>query len=414
MKAILKIAICFLILFAACKKSTDEQYILKFYGDAYEDIGYSVSILSDGYVMAGEVTDITRQDVVGITSSNKNMGIIKTGWDGNVVWKVSAAGKSGKRWNDWGSKIYQNTDGSLICVGTSTTDSTAAGFTTDIFVVKVKADGTIEWQKSYGGKGNQTGIDIVNMMNGNYMILGSTDLPATTTTGNISGNTDIILLKMKENGDSVESFVYGYPGNDLGKVLNWNTDGSFLVYGTTDMSDPGQEKNNLLLLKINLAGFVTQAKIIGGTEDEYAGDMEVLSDGYLLTYSVLYNDGSQGIKVTKLNTNIYSTPVLLPKKLSIKNPASPSDTSASVYALSRYKTDSFLLAGQSGKGSSSKMLIFEMDATGNLVAGHQMIKGSTGAQAVYDVASGADDYIIAVGKNSYDVNSMITLLKFKF
>jgi hypothetical protein len=412
MKTVLKIAILLLVLLASCKKSNDEQYTLKFYGDAYEDIGYSISILADGYVIAGEVTEITRQTGIGIVSSNKNMGIIKTGWDGNVIWKTSA----GKKWNDWGSKIYKNTDGSLICVGTATDSTTAAGLNTDIFVVKVSSTGTIEWQKTYGGTGNQTGIDIVNTLNGNYMILGSTDVArqaASDSIGNIAGNTDIILLKIKENGDSVESFVRGYPGNDLGKVITWNTDGSFIIYGTTDKFDPVQDNNNLLIMKINSAGYVTQTKIIGTNLDENASDMEVLKNGYLLTYNVLLNDGSQEIHVMKLSTNIYAPNVIDDKKISITNPV---DNSASVYAISRYKnnTASFILAGQTGKGSTAKMLILEMDSIGNPVAGHQMIKGSTGLQVAYDVTSGNDEYIIAVGKNSYDVNSMITFLKFKF
>jgi hypothetical protein len=411
MKLILRLIVLLLIPFVSCEKTDDDKYTLKFYGDAYEDIGYSVSILNDGYVIAGQVTDIKRQAGFGIVSSDKNMGIIKTGWDGNVLWKLSAGGK----WNDWGSKIYQNSDGSLICVGTSTDSTAADGLTTDIFVVKVTASGTIEWEKNFGGAGNQTGTDIVNTRNGYYMILGSTDVerqPLTASTGNVSGNTDILLLKIKENGDFVESVAYGYPGNDAGKVINWNTDGTFLVYGTTDRSDPGQGSNNLLLLKISSAGSVTQSKIIGTTADEYAGDMEVLSDGYLLIYNVLLNDGSQVIHSIKLNNNIYTAPVF-DNKLSVINPLT-NDNSACVYSIAKYKSDSFILAGQSGKGSSCKMMIIEMDAGGNPIAGHQMFKGSTGIQVAYDVTAGDDGYIIAVGKNSYDVNSMITLLKFKF
>jgi hypothetical protein len=249
------------------------------------------------------------------------------------------------------------------------------------------------------------------------MILGSTDaerLPLTDSTGNIAGNTDILLLKIKENGDFVETYATGYPGNDIGKVIKPDIGGGYIVYGTTDRSDPGQDNNNLLLIKINSSGYVTQTKIVGGTEDEYAGDMEVLSDGYLLAYTVGKYGDNQSVYVKKLKNDIYAAPYFTTSKIKIINPSNTTDSSTCVYALAKYKTDSYLLAGQSGKGTAGKMLIFEMDSTGNLVAGHQMIKGSTGTQVAYDVASGADEYIIAVGKNSYDVNSMITFLKFKF
>jgi hypothetical protein len=60
------------------------------------------------------------------------------------------------------------------------------------------------------------------------------------------------------------------------------------------------------------------------------------------------------------------------------------------------------------------MMVFEMDKDGNPVQGHQVVKGSTGTQVAWDVASGDDGYIIAVGNNRYDINSMMTLLKFRF
>jgi len=128
MKTILKITIVSFFLFASCQKSEDQPYTLKFYGDAYEDIGYSATIVSDGYVFAGEVTDVTRSGG-SIVSQTKDMGIFKTGWDGNVLWKVTAGGK----FSDWGTKVNQLDDQSLICVGTFTDTSTVLPGTTDIF-----------------------------------------------------------------------------------------------------------------------------------------------------------------------------------------------------------------------------------------------------------------------------------------
>ena len=248
MKNILKISFLFLIIFTSCQKISEQQYTLKFYGDAYEDIGYSVAILSDGYVIAGQVEELKRENSF-ITGRNKNMVIIKTGWSGNVVWKVSTGGK----FNDLGSKIYQNTDGSLICVGTYTDSLSVTTNVTDVYIVKISATGTVAWTKKYGGAGNQTGKDVVKTPDG-YMVLGSTDIASLSgagSTGNIAGNSDIFLLKIKENGDSIESFAYGYPGNDVGAVIKPDQSGNFVVFGTTEQSDPGQNKNNLLFVRIN-------------------------------------------------------------------------------------------------------------------------------------------------------------------
>lgn len=416
MKIILRLAILTFFLFTSCEKNTDPFYTLKFFGDAYEDIGYSVAIVNDGYVITGQMEEITRSDNY-ITARNKNMGIIKTGFGGNVIWKVSVGGK----FNDFGAKVYMLPDESLICAGTFTDTTTAVPVQTDIFIVKISASGVIEWQKKYGGPGNQTGKDIILTANG-FMILGTTDVvrnPVTPSSGNIAGNTDLFLLRLATNGDSIGKQAYGYPGND-GKygsvVIKPDRDGNFIILGTTDFSDPGQDENNILLMRINSAGAEIGKKIIGGITEEHAADIEVLPDGYLIAGIVGKDGEEQKILVTKLKTDIHAIPYFS-NILEISDPDQKNVNSSGVYAVSKYNDDSFLLAGYTGKigiGVPAKMLIFEMDGGGNPIEGHKMIKGGTGTQIAYDVTSGDDGNIVTVGKNIFDVNSMITFLKFRF
>jgi hypothetical protein len=411
MNRIIRHFIFLFILFTSCEKIAEQPYTLKFYGDAFEDLGYSVSIVSDGYVIAGQVENVTR-DGNFITGRNKNMGIIKTGWNGNTIWEVSVGGK----FDDRGTKIYQLEDGSLICTGTFTDTTGALPGQTDILAAKISPSGEIIWKNHYGGAGNQTGQDIVKTPDG-FMILGSTDVlvpPATDSTGNFAGKLNFLFLKISDNGDFIDSSTWGYGGNDEGVAIKPDIGGNFIVFGTTERSLPGhnQAKHNLILIRVNNSGSELGSIIIGGTADEYAGDMEVLPDGYLLAATVGKPGENQEIFVTKLKPDIHATP-LFTKSIPVKS-SSNVDLSASVKAMSGYKTDSWILAGNTGSGSSSRLLILEIDKDGNTVPGHQMIKGSTGEQVVCDVVSGADEYIIAVGKNSYDLNSMICFLKFRF
>jgi hypothetical protein len=80
----------------------------------------------------------------------------------------------------------------------------------------------------------------------------------------------------------------------------------------------------------------------------------------------------------------------------------------------RYKSSSFLLAGQYGTGLLARILIFSIDEYGNMVEGRKKITGGTGSQAANDVISDSEGNIIVVGKNSYENNSLITFLKFRF
>jgi len=398
------ITIAFLFALASCRKGDDELYTLRYFGDAYEDIGYSIGIADDGYVITGQVTEIERSDGNFIASSDRNLCVLKTGWNGNLIWKLTAGGSS----DDHGTKICVLDDGSFICTGTFT-DPT--DYTTDILVVKVSSTGNMEWQRNYGGAGNQAGLDVIEIAGG-FMVLGSTDkerLPFSDSTGNIAGRTDLYLLRLTQTGDSSASYSYGYPGNDLGAVLKKDPDGGFILLGTTDRSEPGQDGNNIIVVRINDAGNAVESRIIGGTDDEYAGDLEIVSDGYFISGTKGKEGGPQSILINRLGKNIFGPPVQgFPKEITV------SGLSSGVMASTPTESGTFILAGRSGTGSSSDMLFLEVDEYGNIVGEHQLIKGSTGNQIAYDIAEDDDGYLVAVGKNSYEANSMISFLKFRF
>ena len=182
--------------------------------------------------------------------------------------------------------------------------------------------------------------------------------------------------------------------------------------GTTDRSDQSPEEqagNNIFLLRINSDGSTTQPRIIGGTDDEHAADIEVMSDGYLVAGTV--GDESTGQKgyAWEISSDIYHGSVS-GKPIVIE----PSTTPFSIKAMCRYKSNFFLMAGQFGTGLSARMLIFSTYADGNLVEGQEKITGGTGTQVANDVITDEEGNIVAVGKNSYENNSMISLFKFRF
>jgi hypothetical protein len=402
MKNISRISFFILLLFSACEKSIDEGYSFRFYGDAWEDIGYSLAIASDGYLLAGQFQDLYRENNTIIEdSANRNMAIIKTDWNGTMIWKKSLGGKG----DDNGRKLYQNSDGSMICVGTYSSSSTGR----DIFVAKLSSTGDVQWEKTFGGADNQQGKDVISTPDG-YMILGTTDaerLPLTDSTGNQQGKSDIYLLKITGDGTFVDSFAYGFPGNDEASVIKNDAGGNFIVLGTTDRSEPGQGENNLLLVKINSIGYAIQPKILGSTSDEYAADLEVLSDGYLIVGTVGNSSTIQEAYITKVKQDIYKEPFFT-------NIFRLNNLSTAINAVTVYGTDKYLVAGSSGISPGTKMLVFEINQTGEPVEGKSMIRGGSGDQVAYDVVAGDDGYILAVGRSRYDVNSMISLLKFRF
>jgi hypothetical protein len=394
------ITMLFLITLTACEKDRDDNTFLKFYGDVKEDIGYSIATTNDGYLICGQMNIIARSEVEGIVGDSSRPGIIKTDFNGNVVWKKNFGG----RLQGAGRKVIVLNDGSVVCTGYMIDAITLEN---DIFVAKLNSDGSGAVQHIFEADGNQTGYDILQTQEG-FMILGTTDVEGyIEATGNIKGKKDILLMRINNNLNQIAALPpLGYPGNDAGVAIKHDLGGGYIIAGTTDKSDPGQANNNIFLLRINTDGSATEPAIIGGTDDEYASDLEVLNDGYLVTGTIGTENVHQSVFISKISQNIYSSPLFIRK-------IDQSD-SWSVNAMNRYKTNSFVLAGKVGSGSLSKMLMFVINAEGNLVEGDVLITGSTGIQAAYDIVSDNENYVIAVGENSYKSNTMISLIKFRF
>jgi hypothetical protein len=406
--------IIILFVFTSCRKTDDiNNNILRLYGDALEDIGYGIARADDGYVITGQLTDVVRNgNLIDNGNSVKKMGIIRTSSTGDVIWQK----KFGDQAVNVGSRAVVLDDGSVVSVGYAIDKVTQLK---DVFIVKTDNQGNQITQKIFKNSGdiyNQYGIDILKISTG-FLILGVTDaekVGTTDSTGNEAGKKDILVMKLDNTLNEIESWAAGYTGNDEAVSIKPDNGGGFIVIATTDRSDKAvnvQNKNNILLVKINALGNFTQQRIIGGVAEENAADIEILSEGYLVVSTVGTEASGQYGYVWKLSQNIFEAPVY-EHPIIIKSAST--QLSFRINAVSRYKTSSFVMAGQTGTGSSARMLVFLTDDEGNLFSGKSVISGGTGSQSVNDVISDNDGNIYAVGKNSYENNSMISLLKFRF
>ena len=408
--------ILLLVLLSACEKNQDtNEKILKFYGDALEDIGYSIAKADNGYVIAGQLTQVSRPttNYIETSTSRGKMGVIRTSDDGNILWQKSF----GDKLPAVGTKAVVLDDGSIICTGYVIDTITLLR---DVFIVKINSEGSPLLQKTYkiaGDVSNQYATDIIRTSYG-FLILGVTDAfraPDTESAGNEAGKKDIYLMRVNNSLELIDDpRSFGFPGNDEGITLKEDINSGYIVLATTDRSDAvGQDGNNILLLRVNAQGKDIEHRIIGKAGNEFAADIEVLSDGYLIA-GTFENEGSdQRGYVWRMSSNIFAPP-LTEHKIEIKSALSSSAVSFRINAISPYKTSSFVMAGQYGSGTSARMIIFMTDGEGNLISGKSVITGGSAYQSVNDVISDDDGNILAVGKNSYESNSMISLLKFRF
>jgi hypothetical protein len=396
-----------LILFTSCEKGvTEDDTILKFFSEAYEDTGNSIAIGDDGYYICGQLVD----SINGINPMKK-VGVLKAGFDGNLIGEMKTFGTT----EGSASKIIVLEDGTVLCTGYVLDVASQK----DIIVLHLNSDlSEIAPPKIYPGTGNQYGVDILETQEG-FLVLATTDVkrePVGEVTGNAAGKKDILLMRIGANLEPLAEIpAVGFIGNDEGVAVKADLNGGFTVIGTTDRSDrPSSEQsgNNIILVRLNSVGNTTQPRIMGGTKNEAASDFEVLNDGYLIAGTV----GNAGIDqqgyIWKMPLDIYNNPEY--EHVIDIEPAEATKTPYIIKAMCRYKSNSFLLAGQFDKGLSARQLIFSIDASGAPVEGRKKITKGTGTQITNDVVSDESGNIITVGNNSYESNSMICFLKFRF
>ena len=156
-------------------------------------------------------------------------------------------------------------------------------YASDAWVVKQKADGTVEWSKNYGGILNDYAYCILQTPDSGYIVAGS----AASGDGDVINKSwdslDAWVIKLKPDGSIAWAKTYGGYGDDEAHSITATADGGFIVAGYT-RSNNGDLKNNhgnkdFFIFKIKSDGTLEWTKNYGGTDDEEANNVKATSDG---------------------------------------------------------------------------------------------------------------------------------------
>lgn len=139
-------------------------------GSSYDEL-YKVIVMSDGNYIAAGMTYSSNGDL----SSNfgeADYWVVKFSHNGEVLWSKSYGGSKSEFLTD----IQPTDDGGCIVIGgTASNDGqvTQRIGRNNIWVVKLSSTGTLEWQKTYGGQGEDYGGSILQISDGSYLFVGT-------------------------------------------------------------------------------------------------------------------------------------------------------------------------------------------------------------------------------------------------
>lgn len=113
----------------------------------------------------------------------------------------------------------------------------------DYWLWKMTEDGKLEWQKNYGGAGNDYLYSVSYTLDGGYILGGSSDSPEghdKDTTG--SGGLDFWILKLNPRGEIEWQKTFGGSENERLTAIAQSKNGGYWVAGTSSSTGLGNEE----------------------------------------------------------------------------------------------------------------------------------------------------------------------------
>jgi hypothetical protein len=269
----------------------------KTYGGAGNDFGHSLEKTKDGnYIILGHGSSFSKE--------YNDLCLIKIDNDGKVIWSKAY----GLDASDYANSVIATSDGGFVILA-ETINFIGNDKNSDILIIKVDAEGVIQWSKVFGGNNTDYAYSIQQTKEGGYIVGGETNSYG-------AGEWDFYLLKLKADGAVEWSKTYGESGTDFGRYAQQTPDGGYIIGGNT--VNYRAEGFDICLIKVDLNGEIEWTKVYGGAGTDYLLNLKIVGEkgfvvvGYTNSSDLL----SEDVLVMKFNysgnivwTKVYGSPM---------------------------------------------------------------------------------------------------------
>jgi Secretion system C-terminal sorting domain len=225
--------------------------------------------------------------------------IIKLDVNGNTQWEHSFGGSD----HDYCFSIDKTSDGGYIIAGSSSsTDDDVTPLSSSFpdikcWIIKLDANGTLSWEKSFLVEQYFTPKCIQQTSDGGYIIAGSSS--------DFSDN-DGAVLKLDQNGLFQWEKTFGGTSYDRFNYIEETTNGGYIISGSTesnngDISNFYGGVNDCWIVNIDVNGNLLWEKTYGGSGDDEAYSIRKTNDnGYIV--STISSSSNHDVNATGYNS----------------------------------------------------------------------------------------------------------------
>lgn len=248
----------------------------------------SIAQSSDGsIIVVGESESSANGDVTDANHGGKDIWIVKMDDTGAIIWDKLYGGSG----FDIAGSVVVTSDGGCIILGSTTSSANGNISGTnhgglDYWVIKLDADGAINWEKLYGGSASDEATSIQQTSDGGYIIAGNS---SSSANGDISqtnnGQADYWVVKLDVSGNITWEKLFGGSYSESLKTIIQTADGGYLLGGRTASSTSGNVTgtsnggNDYWIVKIDASGTLEWQNLYGGSDGDEPYDLIQTSDG---------------------------------------------------------------------------------------------------------------------------------------
>lgn len=284
----------------------------KSYGGSDFEIAYSIQQTTDGGYIVGGYSNSTDGDLAGTFASAQNFWLIKLNNTGTIQWHQVFGGS----FTDEAVSVQQTSDHGYVLAGyTYSSNGHVTGYhgNQDAWVVKTDSTGALQWQKTLGGTANESAGSVVQAADGGFVVACATSSNDDDVSGN-HGGSDRWIVKLDTTGTIEWQKTFGGTGNEGASSIQSTSDGGFVIAGSTTSFDGDVTGNHgdydFWLIKINDSGILQWEKSLGGTGTDGAISMLQTNDeGFIVAGTsnsidgdVTGNNGNSDYWIVKLDS----------------------------------------------------------------------------------------------------------------
>lgn len=273
------------------------------YGAASNEFLFGIADFPDGgFLLAGYSNSESGDHKTSVLWGQNDYWVICVDSNGLPIWDRSIGGTD----HDLLTTVQRTAQG-YILGGTSLSDTngnkTAPNMgLRDYWIVQLDTQGTVGWQKSYGGSGSDYLQDLTPTPDGGFLLGGYS---FSGTNGNKTslnhGLIDYWIVKTDGNGDPIWDQSFGGGGNDYFSKLALTEDGGCILAGYSfsieggNKTSPRHGGSDYWILRLDPSGNKLWDRTFGGSLNEYCQGVLALADGGFLIggYSLSPADGNK-------------------------------------------------------------------------------------------------------------------------